>query len=114
MLTHRRPIYIEVLKHVWTMDCGKPEGTLEPHRIASDGKSLEAALDAAWSLIQAAKLPVIWAGVEIQRFGLQGILQQLVEASGLCFTTTSLGETVLDEAQPRFIGTYAGPASPGI
>jgi len=114
MLTHRRPIYIEVLKNVWTMDCGEPEGTLGPHKTGSDGKSLEAALNAAWSLIQAAKLPVIWAGVEIQRFGLQDTLQQIVDASGLCFTTTSLGKTVLDEAQPQFIGTYAGPASPAI
>jgi indolepyruvate decarboxylase len=52
--------------------------------------------------------------VEIQRFGLQDTLQSLVDASGLCFTTTSLGKTVLDEAQTRFIGTYAGPASPAI
>jgi indolepyruvate decarboxylase len=114
MLTHRRPIYIEVLKDVWTMDCGEPKGTLAARTTASDPKSLAAALDAAWSLIQAATLPVIWAGVEIQRFGLQDTLQQMVDASGFCFTTTSLGKTILDEAQPRFIGTYAGPASPAI
>jgi len=114
MLTHRRPIYIEVLKDIWTMDCGEPEGTLAPRKTASDPASLQAALDTAWGLIKAARLPVIWAGVEIQRFGLQDTLQQLVDASGLCFTTTSLGKTVLDEAQPLFIGTYAGPASPGL
>jgi indolepyruvate decarboxylase len=112
MLTHRRPIYIEVLQDVWSKSCAAPEGTLAPLDPASDPDSLAAALGAAWSRIQSAKLPVIWAGVEIKRYGLQDMLQQLVDVSGLPFTTTSLGKTVLDESQPQFIGTYAGPASP--
>lgn len=112
MLTHRRPIYIEVLNDVWEQSCVEPQGTLTPQRRSSDPQSLAALLDAAWARMQAAQLPVLWAGVEIQRFGLQTTLQQLVDASGLAFTTTSLGKTVLDERQPQFIGTYAGPASP--
>ncbi|HEX4365413.1 MAG TPA: thiamine pyrophosphate-binding protein [Rhodopila sp.] len=112
MLTHRRPIYIEVLKNVWTLPCGEPSTTLTPIPTVSDPASLRAALDAAWARIQAARQPVIWAGVQIARFGLRDTLQALVDRSGLPFTTTSLGKTVLDEAQPQFIGTYAGPASP--
>ncbi|HXR40305.1 MAG TPA: thiamine pyrophosphate-binding protein [Terracidiphilus sp.] len=112
MLTHRRPIYIEVLKNVWTEPCAEPQGTLAPIVRPSDHNALQAALDATCERIAAASLPVIWAGVEIQRFGLQDTLQAIVDASGLYFTTTSLGKTVLDEAQPHFIGTYAGPASP--
>lgn len=114
MLTHRRPIYLEVLTNVWNQECATPAGTIRAAEIPSDPHSLGAALDAAWERIQAAGLPVIWAGVEIQRFGLQDTLQQMVDASGLPFTTTSLGKTVLDEAQPQFIGTYAGPASPAL
>src|ERR687885_193401 len=114
MLTHRRPVYIEVLNDVWSQDCAAPEGSLAPVVTPSDPAALEAALDAAWARIEAAKLPVLWAGVEIQRFGLQDTLQQLVDASGLYFTTTSLGKTVLDESQDQFIGTYAGPASPPL
>lgn len=112
MLTHRRPIYIEVLNNVWSLECAAPEGTLAPVVEKSDPASLAAALDAAWSRISEARRPVLWAGVEIQRFGLQDLLQRIVDASGLCFTTTSLGKTVLDETQEAFIGTYAGPASP--
>ncbi len=114
MLTHRRPIYLEVLSNVWAMTCAAPAGTLQPQTITSDPKSLAAALDEACDRIRTAHLPVLWLGVEIQRYGLQDTLQELVDASGLHFTTTSLGKTVLDEAQPRFIGTYAGPASPAI
>jgi indolepyruvate decarboxylase len=113
-LTHRRPIYIEVLTDVWELQCDSPEGTLEPEEIASDRNSLAAAIQETWGRIQAATLPVIWAGVEIQRFGLQDLLQQVLDVSGLYFTTTSLGKTVLDETQSQFIGTYAGPASPAI
>jgi len=114
LLTHRRPVYIEVLNNVWTLACAEPAGALAPQVIPSDPASLAAALDAAWNRIQAATLPVLWAGVEIQRFGLQDTLQALVDASGLPFTTTSLGKTALDESQPQFVGTYAGPGSPAI
>jgi len=114
MLTHRRPIYLEGLNDVWNMDCAPPAGTLAPAPTPSDPQSLAAALDAAWTRIQAATLPVLWAGVEVRRFGLQDALQQIVDASGLYFTTTSLGKTILDERQPQFVGTYAGPASPAL
>ena len=114
MLTHRRPIYIEVLNNVWSLPCAAPQGTLAPIVTPSDPASLAAALDAAWERLEAARLPVLWAGVEIQRFGLSDTLQQIVDAGGLPFTTTSLAKTVLDESQPQFIGTYAGPASPAL
>ncbi|MGH9662985.1 MAG: alpha-keto acid decarboxylase family protein, partial [Bryobacteraceae bacterium] len=114
MLTHRRPIYIEVLNNVWTLPCGEPLGVLKPVGKISDPNSLAALLDAAMARIEGATLPVLWAGVEIQRFGLQDTLQLLVEVSRLYFTTTSLGKTVLDESQRQFVGTYAGPASPAI
>jgi indolepyruvate decarboxylase len=112
MLTHRKPIYIEVLNNVWSMKCAAPKGKLAPVEMTSDAASLAAALDAAFERLDAAKLPILWAGVEIQRYGLQDTLQQIVDASGWYFTTTSLGKTVLDENQKQFIGTYAGPASP--
>jgi len=114
MLTHRRPIYLEGLNDVWHMDCAPPEGTLAPIAATSDPESLAAALEAAWSRIQSATLPVLWAGVEVCRYGLQDTLQKIVDASGLYFTTTSLGKTALDEHQRQFIGTYAGPASPAL
>jgi len=112
LLTHRRPIYLEGLQNVWKQLCDTPVGQLTPQPTPSDKESLYAAVTAAWQRIRAATLPVLWAGVEVQRYGLQDVLQRIVDASGLPFTTTSLGKTVLDERQPQFIGTYAGPASP--
>ncbi|MCB2407474.1 alpha-keto acid decarboxylase family protein [Hymenobacter lucidus] len=114
MLTHQRPVYIEVLNDVWAQECAKPVGSLAAQPPVSDPAALAAALEMAWNRIQQAKLPVLWAGVEIQRYGLQDTLQKLVDVSGMPFTTTSVGKTVLDESQPQFIGTYAGPASPAL
>ena len=114
MLTHQRPIYIEVLHDVLSAPCPAPQGSITPIELLSDSASLNAAIEAVWELIQSAKLPVFWLGVEIQRFGLQDLMQQIVDASGIYFTTTSVGKTVLDESQNQFIGTYAGSASPSI
>lgn len=114
MLTHSRPVYIEVLQNVFGEACAQPIGSLKPIPLTSEAPNLKAAIDAAWARITEARLPVFWAGVEIQRLGLQGLLQELVDASGFYFTTTSLGKTVLDETQQQFIGTYAGPASPAL
>lgn len=114
MLTYKRPIYIEVLHDVLSMNCEAPKGKLEPVVIPSNKDSLNAAVDAAFERIAAAKLPVIWAGVEIQRFGLQKSLQKLIDAGGMFWTTTSLGKTILNEKHRQFIGTYADAASPAI
>lgn len=114
MIAQSRPVYIEVWQNVFGEACDKPVGKLKPIPPASEPSSLAAGVDAAWSALSTAKRPVLWAGVQIQRYGLQSLLQEIVTASGLPFTTTSLGKTVLDESQPQFVGTYAGPASPAL
>lgn len=111
LLTHHRPIYLEVYKNLWTVACERPKGKLKPPVPKSDPESLATALNVAWHRIQAAKHPVIWAGVEIQRYGFEAILLKLVEQSGFPFTTTSLGKTVIGEDHPQFIGTFADEAS---
>jgi indolepyruvate decarboxylase len=112
MLTHSRPIYIEVLQDIWIAPCAEPVGTLAAAKLTSEAKPLAALLDAAWARIAAAERPILWFGIDIQRFGLQDLAQRIVDKSGLPFTTTSLAKTVLDEAQDAFIGTYADAASP--
>jgi len=112
MLTERRPVYIEVINNVWTQACREPAGKLEPIRAYSDPNSLAAAVAAAHRMIVSAASPVFFFGVELQRFELQAGAQRLVDLTCIPFTTTSLAKTVLDETQPLFAGTYAGPASP--
>jgi len=111
MLTARRPVYIEVINSAWKLRCPAPSGELKAQPCASDPASLAQAVAAARDAIAKAQWPVFFFGIELQRFGLQEYAQRLVDATGIPFTTTSLAKTVLDEAQPLFAGTYAGPAS---
>jgi indolepyruvate decarboxylase len=111
MLTARRPVYIEVIKSAWTLPCPAPKGELKARPCASDPAALTQAVQAAREAIVKAQRPVFFFGIEVQRFGLQEHAQKLVDATGIPFTTTSLAKTALDESQPLFAGTYAGPAS---
>jgi indolepyruvate decarboxylase len=112
MITHRKPVYIEVINSAWKEICAGPSGQLAAIPSYSDPASLQAAVEAVLIAMRSAQRPVFLLGVELQRFGLQKVVQELVDLTQIHFTTTSLGKTVLDESQALFAGTYAGPASP--
>jgi indolepyruvate decarboxylase len=111
-ITYKRPVYIACYKEVWAEPCPRPtKKALEPLVLKSDQLALTNAVTQAWSQITAAKNPLIFAGVEVLRYGLADLLQQIIDASGFLYTTTSLGKTVLDEKGDKFIGTYSDAAS---
>lgn len=58
--------------------------------------------------VQKAKNPVIVAGVELHRFGLQNDLLNLAESAKIPIATTMLGKSVVSEKHPMFIGLYEG------
>lgn len=111
-ITYKKPVYIACYKEVWGEPCPRPPKTpLQPLTFKSDSLALQNAVTQAWLQLTAAKNPLIFAGVEVLRFGLSDLLQELIEASGYLYTTTSLGKTVLDEKGDKFIGTYSDAAS---
>ena len=111
-ITHQRPVYIACYKEVWGEPCPRPSNkALKPLSIKSEPLALENAVEQAWTQITAAKNPMIFAGVELLRYGLSDLLQKIIDASGFLYTTTSLGKTVLDERGNKFIGTYSDAAS---
>lgn len=114
-ITHHRPVYIACWEEVWGEPCPPPPRTpLKPEAIQSNKLDVDNAVTAAWQQISAAKSPIILAGVELLRFGLAGLLEQIIQASGFLYTTTTLGKTVLDEdgkVGEKFLGTYSDAAS---
>lgn len=111
-LTHQRPVYIACYKEVWAQPClPSPKLALKPRVVRSPTLALENAVETAWAQITAAKSPLIFAGVEVLRFGLSDLLHKLIDASGFLYTTTTLGKTVMDEGGKKFIGTYSDAAS---
>ena len=114
MLTHRRPIYIEVLQNVWTLPCAAPSRDAQPR---PQGERSELARRRRRSRVGAhpggPTCRFSGPGSRSSASACRTTLQQIVDASGLPFTTTSLGKTVLDEAQPRFVGHLRRPRVPG-
>ena len=111
-ITHQRPVYIACYKEVWAQPCPPPSKLpLKPRVVRSPALALENAVETAWAQITAAKNPLIFAGVELLRFGLSDLLHKIIDASGFLYTTTTLGKTVLDESGKKFIGTYSDAAS---
>ena len=112
-ITHKRPVYIACYKEVWGEPCPQPSNdVLRPISLTSEPLALENAVAQAWTQITHAKHPpLILAGVELIRHGLADLLQQIIDASGFLYTTTTLGKTVLAENGDKFIGTYSDAAS---
>jgi indolepyruvate decarboxylase len=104
---YKRPGFIEIPRDLLKVVPGVPHqyGTPEP---ASDPDVLAEAAAEAARLITASRKPVIIAGVEIHRFGLQDRLLALAERCGLPISTTMLGKSVINETHPLFAGLYEG------
>ncbi|HEV8581243.1 MAG TPA: thiamine pyrophosphate-dependent enzyme [Thermoanaerobaculia bacterium] len=110
-LTWRRPVYIEVYQNVWTETCRPPAGPLKAGKLPLSKRSLERAVDRTLARLEGATVPVIWAGVEVQRFGLQGLLEEVIRVTGLPWTTDLLGKSVLSEDHPGFKGVFDGASA---
>ena len=76
--------------------------------VSSDPSALAEAAGEACELLNASKRPVIIAGVEIHRFGLQDELVALAESAQLPVSATILGKSVISELHPLYVGLYEG------
>ncbi|MFM8324083.1 MAG: thiamine pyrophosphate-binding protein, partial [Pirellulaceae bacterium] len=103
----KRPVYIEIprdMVHVVpTISHPYRQTTQTP-----DPQALEEAVREALQMLSNAKRPMVIAGVEIHRFGLQSMVMELAEKGNLPIATTILGKSVISESDPRFIGIYEG------
>jgi indolepyruvate decarboxylase len=87
--------------------------SLYPHwpasiELQSDAESLKASVSEAVERIKEAKQPVIIAGVEIHRFGLQKEVLKLAESLNIPISATLLGKSVIAESHPLYLGVYEG------
>lgn len=111
-IAHSAPAYLQIWRDVQTAMVEPPSGQLviaPPSPSWRD--SLEAALDKTMSRLCVAKNPVLWGGLELQRYRLGDQLSRLITVSGAPFTTTIQSKGVLADTDPHCIGTFAGAAS---
>lgn len=111
-LSRSLPVYLGIPADVAMQPCIRPAQPLViPARPASDPGQLEEAVREAVALFEGAKKPVIVVDGEIQRFGLEEEVRNLLDASGYPFASMMLGKSVIEEHHPQFIGLYEGERS---
>jgi len=106
-LRYKRPVYIELPRDMVTA-FGVENHASQEVRGASDPDALQEALKEAVAMIGTAHRPVIIAGVELHRFGLQNQLVELVEKTNIPVAATLLSKSVIAEHHPRYLGVYEG------
>ena len=114
MLTHRRPVYLEVTEDVWRAGCKMPEGELSSGLMNIVTHSeVDEAVAATMKLISERKKAIFWAGIELERFKLQDRFLELLEVANkhhahpedqIPFITSALGKSVISEDHPLFEG----------
>lgn len=114
LLTHGRPVYLEVTEDVWRASCKVPEGTLSSGkgRIVTVSEASKA-ITASMKLIKSRPKSIFWAGIELQRLGLQEEFLELLKVTNeqhaqtnerIHFVTSALGKSCIAEDNPFFDG----------
>jgi indolepyruvate decarboxylase len=113
-LTWKRPCYIEVYNNVWGAPCPPPKGPLKKGRLPVSEDNLKRAVEQALEKLRGAKVPVVWAGVEVQRFGLQDLLLELLDTTKLPWATDLVGKSLLPEDHSQFQGVFDGASATDV
>ena len=103
----KRPVYLELPRDMVSVVPDQIRPYAAPAR-RSDPDALAEAVREAVAKINAARRPVIVAGIELHRYGLQADVVALAEASGIPITATMLAKSVVSEIHPLYIGLYEG------
>jgi len=104
---HKRPVYIELPRDVAAMRA-RHRYSRSPSVPRSDPRTLEIAIGEATAMFRGASQPVVLAGEELHRFGLQQTFADLVHEARIPVAATILGKSVIDEDDPLFMGIYQG------
>ncbi|RLS78678.1 MAG: alpha-keto acid decarboxylase family protein, partial [Planctomycetota bacterium] len=103
----KRPVYVELPRDMVEVVPDQIRPYAHPPR-CSDPEALAEAVKEAVARIEAARRPVIIAGIELHRFGLQADVVALAEAAGIPVAATMLAKSVVSEVHPLYIGLYEG------
>lgn len=105
----KRPGYVEIPRDISRSEVQKHRAVRRISRKDSEVRDLVGRVTAqVVQLINESKSPVIYAGVEIERFNLRSELIRLAKKAGLPVTTTLLAKTAFPETHPNFAGIYMG------
>jgi len=106
-LRHSEPVYIEIPRDMVAVTCAEvvPE-TPQP----VDQDALNACVDEILERLGRASSPVLMAGVEVRRYGLEDKVAALSRRLGLPVVTSFMGRGLLSGQDAPLVGTYMGVA----
>jgi len=107
-LRFKQPVYIEVPRDMAAAPVPRLRPRAPSPAAAGAARVLKEALAEAQAIINGAERPVVLAGVEIHRFGLQEPLRRFLEKTRLPVAATLLGKSVVREDHPGYLGVYEG------
>lgn len=111
-IARRRPVYLEISQDLWGQRCTMPAAALRAPAPPVNSDALSECLDDVIARFADARRPLIWAGEELDRWGLHDELAMLVSASGFPYVTTLAGKSILPETTRGFLGVYDGRFAP--
>jgi indolepyruvate decarboxylase len=103
------PVYLEIPTDLMTVEI--PISLKPAPSEMTDFDTLDQAVSFFSNRIEKAQNPIILAGAEISRFGLQSEILAISAAGGIPIATSVLGKGTFDETQPNILGMYAGVIS---
>lgn len=103
----KRPVYLELPRDMVLVVPDQIRPYHHPVRTSAPDALAEAIRETS-ARIAAAKRPMIIAGVELHRYGLQADVVALAEKSGIPIAATMLAKSVVSEVHPLYVGLYEG------
>ena len=103
----KRPVYLEIPRDMVDVVPHISHSfyhATPPH----DPAALAEAIAETCELLESCQRPLILAGIEMHRFGLQDQVLALAEAARIPIAATVLGKSVIRETHPLFVGLYEG------
>ncbi|MBB4194620.1 indolepyruvate decarboxylase [Rhizobium aethiopicum] len=110
-ITERRPVYIELLEDMVDLECVRPANALTAAPIISDEDSLTQSIAQIGERLENATKPLIWIGVEIDRFSLHDQAERLIRGLKIPYVTELLSKAILSEDDVQFAGVFDGKSS---
>ena len=106
-LANSEPVYIEMPRDMVAQPCAP---VVRQQALPPDLEALDACVDEILARLREARSPVLMAGVEVRRFGLEEQVALLSRRLGLPVVTSFMGRGLLAEHDAPLIGTYMGVA----
>lgn len=104
-LRYKRPVYIELPRDRVTQT-PLYQHTPVADKPRSDPEALAEAVAEAAGMLRRSQRPVIIAGIEVHRFGLEELVLKLAETNRIPIAALLLSKSVVRENHPLYVGVY--------